>query len=71
MKASAEWLAASGVACDTGARRTGTAQLRNYAARFSVWGQGQPLVLVPGLAGGVPLVAPQARALGRHIQVIS
>jgi 3-oxoadipate enol-lactonase len=62
---------ASGAAFEPGAGRTGTAQLRHYAARFSVWGEGPPLVLVPGLAGGTPLVGPLARALARHYQVIS
>jgi pimeloyl-ACP methyl ester carboxylesterase len=62
---------ASGTAFEPGAGRTGTAQLRHYAARFSVWGEGPPLVLVPGLAGGMQLVGPLARVLSRHYQVIS
>lgn len=71
MKAAQEWLTASGAAFDPGPGRTGTAQLRHYAARFSIWGEGPPLVLVPGLAGGMHLVGPLARVLSRHYQVIS
>lgn len=71
MKAAASWLTESGVAFGPGAGRTGTAQLRHYAARFSIWGEGPPLVLVPGLAGGMQLVGPLARELSRHHQVIS
>ncbi len=71
VKATTEWLTALGAAFEPGAGRTGTAQLRYYAARFSVWGQGPPLVLVPGLAGGMQLVGPLARVLSRQYQVIS
>src|SRR4051812_37667429 len=62
---------ASGAAFEPGAGRTGTAHLRRYAARFSIWGEGQPLVLVPGLAGGMQLVGPLARELAGRFQVIS
>src|SRR3954451_19105445 len=62
---------ATGAAYEPGAGRSGTAQLRHYAARFRVWGEGPPIVLVPGLAGGMQLVGPLARVLSRHHQVIS
>ncbi|MFO0929760.1 MAG: alpha/beta fold hydrolase [Gemmataceae bacterium] len=71
MKAAMEWLTECGAAFNPGAGRTGVAQLRHYPARFSVWGDGPPLVLVPGLAGGTQLVGPLARQLARHFQVIS
>ena len=71
MKAALNWLAASGAAYEPGPGRSGTAQLRHYSARFRVWGEGPPLVLVPGLAGGMHLVGPLARELSRHYQVIS
>jgi pimeloyl-ACP methyl ester carboxylesterase len=45
--------------------------LRHYPARFGIWGEGPPLVLVPGLAGGMGLVGPLARELARDFQVIS
>jgi pimeloyl-ACP methyl ester carboxylesterase len=47
------------------------AHLRHYTARFSVFGEGPPVVLVPGLAGGMDLLGPLARALAAHHQVIS
>lgn len=34
------------------------------------WGEGDPIVLVPGLAGGWKLVAPLAASLARHHRVI-
>jgi pimeloyl-ACP methyl ester carboxylesterase len=71
VKAALQWLTTTGAAFEPGAGRTGTAQLRHYAARFSVWGEGPPLVLVPGLAGGVQLLGPLARVLARDFQVIS
>ena len=71
MKAALDWLAATGAAYEPGPGRSGTAQLRHYAARFRVWGEGPPLVLVPGLAGGMHLVGPIARVLSKHYQVIS
>lgn len=71
MKATTEWLTGSGASFEPGVGRTGTAHLRHYTARFSVWGAGPPLVLVPGLAGGMHLVGPLAQALSRHFQVIS
>lgn len=71
MRAAQEWLTESGAAFNPGAGCTGTAQLRHYPARFSIWGEGPPLVLLPGLAGGMQLVGPLARELSRHFQVIS
>lgn len=71
MKVAADWLTTSGAAYEPGAGRTGTAHLRHYTARFSIWGEGPPLFLVPGLAGGMDLVGPLARALSQQYQVIS
>jgi pimeloyl-ACP methyl ester carboxylesterase len=71
VKAAIDWLTASGAAFQPEAGRTGSAHLRHYTARFTVWGEGPPLVLVPGLAGGTGLLGPLARALSRHHQVIS
>jgi pimeloyl-ACP methyl ester carboxylesterase len=51
--------------------RTGFAHLRNYTARYAVWGEGPSLVLVPGLAGGFELLGPLARRLARDFQVIT
>jgi pimeloyl-ACP methyl ester carboxylesterase len=71
VRAALDWLTVSGEAFRPEAGHTGTAQLRNYSARYNVWGVGPPLVLVPGLAGGTNLVGPLARELARDFQVIS
>lgn len=46
--------------------RTGCAVLAQYTANYQVWGQGKPVVIVPGLAGGMELVAPLAACLARR-----
>jgi len=71
VKVSTDWLQQSGAEFSPGEGRTGYAQLRHYAARYCVWGEGPPLVLVPGLAGGFELLGPLARRLARDFQVIS
>jgi pimeloyl-ACP methyl ester carboxylesterase len=71
VKAALSWHTESGEAFRPGAGRTGTAHLRHYPARFSIWGEGPPLVLVPGLAGGMALVGPLARELAGRFRVIS
>jgi pimeloyl-ACP methyl ester carboxylesterase len=38
---------------------------------YREWGEGPPLVLVPGLAGGFELLGPLARLLARDFRVIS
>src|SRR5689334_9859718 len=64
-------MAASDAAFSAGAGRPGFAHLKHYTARYCVWGDGPPLVLVPGLAGGFELLGPTARLLARHFTVIS
>jgi pimeloyl-ACP methyl ester carboxylesterase len=71
VKVTTDWLLQSGAEFSPGEGRTGCAQLRHYTARFCVWGDGPPLVLVPGLAGGFELLWPLARRLARDFQVIS
>lgn len=71
MKASVEWLQGSGAAFRAGSGRVGYAQLKHYTAEYRVWGEGPPLVLIPGLAGGFELLGPLARLLAEHFQVIS
>jgi pimeloyl-ACP methyl ester carboxylesterase len=51
---------------DVGLPRLSCAVLSNYTARYQSWGQGKPVVLVPGLAGGMGLVAPLAACLARR-----
>jgi pimeloyl-ACP methyl ester carboxylesterase len=71
VQASLDWLTGSGAEFSPGAGRSGLAHLTHYTARYSVWGDGQPLVLVPGLAGGFELLGPLARLLAQDFQVIS
>lgn len=71
MKATADWFLTSGAAFSAGTGRTGNAHLKNYTARYCEWGDGPPLVLIPGLAGGFELLGPLARLLARDFRVIS
>jgi pimeloyl-ACP methyl ester carboxylesterase len=71
VKASLDWLTVSGAAYGPEAGRSGTAHLKHYTARYAVWGEGRPLVVVPGLAGGFELLGPLLQALARDFQVIS
>ncbi len=71
MKASLEWLTASRAQFSAGNGRSGCAHLKHYSAAYREWGEGPPLVLVPGLAGGYELLGPLARALATRYRVIS
>jgi pimeloyl-ACP methyl ester carboxylesterase len=70
MKATSLWLRTSQFFSTASAVR-GIADLRNYNADFCEWGSGQPLILVPGLAGGIDLVAPLAQQLAKQFHVIA
>jgi 3-oxoadipate enol-lactonase len=69
--ATAKWLNASGAAFRANDGRSRVADLRHYNAAFCEWGEGPPVVLVPGLAGSFELLGPLARELARHYHVIS
>ncbi len=69
MKAAGEWLTFGGPSV-AAPFEDGWAHLSHYSARFRVWGRGRPVVLLPGLAGGMDLLGPLARVLARHHQVI-
>jgi pimeloyl-ACP methyl ester carboxylesterase len=71
VKASSNWLAAMGSELSAGVGQTGVAPLTNYTVNYREWGDGPPLVLVPGLAGGYELLGPLAELLARHFRVIS
>ncbi len=71
MKATTDWQTSSGAQFSAGTGHTGFAHLQHYTAQYCVWGDGPPLVLVPGLAGGFELLGPLARLLAQHFQVIS
>jgi 3-oxoadipate enol-lactonase len=71
VKASLDWLTGSGAAFKEEAVESGMAHLRHYTARYAAWGDGPPLVLVPGLAGGFDLLGPLIRSLAKNYRVIS
>jgi pimeloyl-ACP methyl ester carboxylesterase len=71
MQASLEWLTTSSAQFSAGTGQSGFAQLKHYTAAYCEWGEGPPLVLVPGLAGGYELLGPLARMLARRFRVIS
>lgn len=69
--ASTNWLTATGAEFSPGIGRKGYAHLKHYTVEYQEWGDGPPLVLVPGLAGGYGLLGPVARLLAKHFRVIS
>jgi pimeloyl-ACP methyl ester carboxylesterase len=71
VKASMDWVASSGAAFSAGMGQAGFAHLKHYTVEYREWGEGPPLVLIPGLAGGFELLGPMARVLARHFRVIS
>lgn len=71
MRISTEWLEAIGAEFSAGEGRSGYAHLKHYTVAYREWGDGPPLVLVPGLAGGFELLGPMARLLSEHFRVIS
>jgi len=71
VKASLEWLQTTSAEFSPGQGRWGCAQLRHYTVDYREWGTGQPVVLVPGLAGGVELLGPLARCLAQKYRVIT
>lgn len=71
MIASKKWLALNGAAFKPDQANRGYVHLSNYTVEYSEVGDGPPMVLVPGLAGGVDLLGPLARQLSRRFRVIS
>jgi len=70
VKASIDWHNASGTEFGATAGSSGLAHLKHYTASFCECGDGPPLVLVPGLAGGLELLGPLASILARDFRVI-
>jgi pimeloyl-ACP methyl ester carboxylesterase len=71
VKASMDWVATSGAAFSAGLGQSGFAHLKHYTVEYREWGEGPPLILVPGLAGGFELLGPLARILAQRFRVIS
>lgn len=71
MIASHVWNRTSGAAFRSAFARSGHADLKHYNAAFCERGNGQPLILIPGLAGGYELLGPLAQELAQHFRVIS
>jgi pimeloyl-ACP methyl ester carboxylesterase len=71
VKASTSWLRSTRAEFSAGEGRSGCAHLKHYSANYREWGEGPPLVLVPGLAGGFELLGPLARLLASRFRVIS
>jgi len=71
MQATLKWLRTSGTISHAIQGFRGVADLRHYNAEFCEWGAGEPLVLVPGLAGGIDLIEPMARRLADRYHVIA
>ncbi len=70
MRATAQWSRRISERFGPQTAHRAVVHLRHYAAEYLVVGQGQPLVLVPGLAGGHELLSPLVQRLARHFQVI-
>jgi len=64
-------LATTGAEFSAGAGKSGCAHLTHYTVEYREWGDGPPIVLIPGLAGGFELLGPLARLLAQHFRVIS
>lgn len=71
MKASSGWLSTTGAEFSAGIGQSGCAHLKHYTVQYREWGEGPPLVLIPGLAGGFELLGPLARLLADNFRVIS
>jgi pimeloyl-ACP methyl ester carboxylesterase len=64
-------LASTNAGFSAGDGQSGFAHLKHYSVNYCEWGDGPPLLLVPGMAGGYELLGPLARLLARRFRVIS
>jgi pimeloyl-ACP methyl ester carboxylesterase len=71
VQATAKWFSSSGAFYRPGGGEVGYAQLTHYTAEYCEWGNGPPLVLIPGMAGGFRLLGPLADILARDFRVIT
>jgi pimeloyl-ACP methyl ester carboxylesterase len=71
VQATTHWLSSSAAPYRLGGGVSGYAQLTHYTAEYCEWGDGPPLVLIPGMAGGFRLLEPLANILARDFRVIT
>jgi pimeloyl-ACP methyl ester carboxylesterase len=71
LKPSATWFDCTAADFSAGEGKSGYAHLRHYSVNYQEWGNGPPLVLIPGLAGGYGLLGPLAKLLACRFRVIS
>jgi pimeloyl-ACP methyl ester carboxylesterase len=64
------WLRTTGATFAPEGGIASAAHLTNYTVDYRIWGEGEPIVLVPGLAGGMGLLGPLARLLASRHKVI-
>jgi pimeloyl-ACP methyl ester carboxylesterase len=70
VKASSRWLRITGARFNPNSGTPGCAHLTHYTVEYREWGNGPPLILVPGLAGGYGLLGPLAQKLSTNYRVI-
>ncbi len=70
MQATSHWLNTMGDSFLPRGGSAGIAHLSNYTVEYREWGSGPPIVLVPGLAGGLNLLGPLAKHLSKNFRVI-
>lgn len=71
MQATERWQKSTGGEYRPRPARLGFVQLAGYSAEYRIWGDGPPLILLPGLAGGIDLLGPIINQLSDSFQVIS
>jgi len=69
--ATTTWLTANRPEFGMSQGRLGFAHLRHYTAEYRELGDGPPLIVIPGLAGGYRLLGPVINQLAKHFRVIS
>jgi len=71
VKATEDWLSATDRKFFSSAKTTGFVHLGQYTAELCDTGTGEPIVLIPGLAGGFELLGPLAAPLATNHRVLS
>ena len=71
MKISAGWQSNNGSMFRASGGSPGCVHLTNYTVDYCEWGDGPPLVIIPGLAGGYELLGPLAKILSKDYRIIS